>query len=105
MFAKLLIRARLVILLILGFVEGFYSTNSSRLLNQDSAPTAYCSFQLELIRFVGFHSNAQLQGKACFLFNFSVLVVCNGVDIVDDEDVDDGDDGDDVSKNKNSSTF
>ena len=45
------------------------------------------------------------KAKLAFLFNFSVLVVCNGVDIVDDEDVDDGDDGDDVSKNKNSSTF
>ena len=38
------------------------------------------------------------KAKLAFLFNFSVLVVCNGVDIVDDEDVDDGDDNDDVSK-------
>ena len=37
------------------------------------------------------------KAKLAFLFNFSVLVVCNGVANVDDDDVDDGDD---VSKNK-----
>ena len=51
----LVILVIVVMLLMLGFAGGVYSTNSSRLLNQDSAPTAYCSFQLELIRFVGFH--------------------------------------------------
>ena len=73
MLVKLLIRVILVILVILGFAGGVYSTNSSRLLNHDSAPTGYCSFQLELIRFVGFPI-PNSKAKLAFLFNLNVYL-------------------------------